>query len=150
MRLLTSRSVVETRRIAGRLLRRLGKRHPLVLALSGELGSGKTMFIQGLARALGVREKVQSPTFVLAKWYQLPKRAQSRYGFRHFIHVDAYRLESIAEARRLGLGAIFGDRDAVVVIEWADRIRKLIPRSAMQVRLKHSKRPHERVVAISE
>ena len=133
------------RRTIEKLLR-AGHR-PLVIALSGELGSGKTTFVQGLARALGIRSKLQSPTFVLAKWYRFGPR---RGGFRRFIHVDAYRLRGAGEARAMGLTHTLGDRDAIVVIEWAERIRKLIPQRAVQVRFRHGKKPNERLITINE
>lgn len=136
--LFASRSARETKRLAAVLLRRPHARHrrPLIFALAGDLGSGKTTFVQGLAAALGVREPVRSPTFVLMKWYRLPRAAPN--GFRHFVHVDAYRMERPAEARHLGLAEAFRDRDAVVAIEWAERIRKLIPPHAMWVRFRHA------------
>lgn len=140
-------SAAGTKKAAAQILRTLlaGRTRPLILALSGELGSGKTTFIQGLARALGIRDKVQSPTFVLMKWYRLP-RAASR-GFRHLVHVDAYRLETLAEARHLGLRDMFKDRDAIVVVEWADRIRKLIPQGAYWIKFQHGAQPHERLIS---
>ncbi|MBI4132509.1 MAG: tRNA (adenosine(37)-N6)-threonylcarbamoyltransferase complex ATPase subunit type 1 TsaE [Candidatus Sungbacteria bacterium] len=134
-----SRSSGETQRLAeavlGKLLRRA--KGPLILALSGELGSGKTTFIQGLARALGIREKIQSPTFVLAKWYRLPKRANS---FRHFIHIDCYRLEKASEVRHFNFPALLKDPETIAVIEWADRIRKFIPKKAVWIHFEHKTR----------
>jgi tRNA threonylcarbamoyladenosine biosynthesis protein TsaE len=125
-----------TQRFAASVLRRLRsnrRRLPIILALAGELGSGKTTFVQGLARSLGIRENVQSPTFVLAKWYRLPLRQRP---FRHFIHIDAYRLNT-AEARRLGFPATLRDRGAIVAIEWADRIKRLIPKHTAWVFFEH-------------
>lgn len=118
------------------------KSRPIVLALEGELGSGKTTFVQGLARNLGIKEKVQSPTFVLIKWFKLSRR---HLPFRHLVHVDAYRLESLAEARRLGLRDAFRDPDAVVVIEWANRIKKLIPKSAVRIKFEHAEKGWRRI-----
>ena len=140
-----SRSSGETRRFAKAILSRLlkQKNRPLVMALSGELGSGKTTFIQGLARSLGLREKIQSPTFVLAKWYRLPKRSKS---FRHFIHIDCYRLEKASEVKHFHFPVLLKDPDAIVVIEWADRIRKFIPRGATWIRFRHGTRPQERSI----
>lgn len=112
-------------------------RRPLTIALSGELGSGKTTFVQGLARALGVRQRPQSPTFVLVKWYRL---GSPRSGFRRFIHVDAYRLRGVGEARAVGLAHTLRDRDAIVVIEWAERIKKLIPQGATWIHFAHMKK----------
>lgn len=144
---LVSRNPAATRRFAGSALRRFASksRRPLTLALSGELGSGKTTFVQGLARALGIREHPRSPTFVLAKRYQVTRRGLP---WRHFVHVDAYRIERPSEARRIGLAEILDEHDAIVVVEWADRIRKLIPRSAVWVRFMHGKEPRERRLQI--
>ena len=138
------RSISETRRLARRVSRSLlaRKRRPIILALSGALGSGKTAFAQGLAAALGIRERIQSPTFVLMKWYGLGKKFLP---YRHLVHVDAYRIARLAEARHLGLPAVFSDRDAIVVVEWAERIRKLVPRSAVWVQFKHRRSPRERI-----
>ncbi len=142
-----SASSRETQRIARKLLHRFAAKptRPLIFALAGELGSGKTTFVQGLARALGIREKVQSPTFVLVKWYRLGRRAKP---FRHFVHVDAYRLEKQSETRHLGLRDVFKDRDAVVAVEWADRIRKVMPRDAVWIRFRHGRRSSERIVEL--
>lgn len=126
----------EMKNAAGRILKTLlaKKSRPIVLALEGELGSGKTTFVQGLARSLGVRGKIQSPTFVLAKWHKLSRRHDP---LRRLVHIDAYRLESSAEAERLGLRGILRDPDALVVVEWADRIRKLIPGNAVWIKFRH-------------
>ncbi len=148
VRRIKTKSPGQTKKAAAAIIRELLSlgRRPLVLALSGELGSGKTTFIQGLASSLGIRAKVQSPTFVLTKWYRLGRRAKP---FRHFVHVDAYRLETPAEARRLGLKDMCKDREAIVVIEWAERIRSLIPRDALRLRFTHGERRNERTIQIS-
>ena len=142
-----SRSSSETRRFAKAILERLFrlKKRPLVLALSGELGSGKTTFIQGLAKSIGIQEKIQSPTFVLAKWYRLPKRIKS---FRHFIHIDCYRLEKASEVKHFNFPALLKNSETIAVIEWADRIRKFIPRSAVWINLRHSKHKNERFIEL--
>lgn len=136
----------EMKNAAGRILKTLlaEKSRPIVLALEGELGSGKTTFVQGLARSLGVRGKIQSPTFVLAKWHKLSRRHDP---FRRLVHIDAYRLESSAEAERLGLREILRDPDALVVVEWAVRIRKLIPRNAVWIKFRHGVK-NSRIIAI--
>jgi len=114
----------------------------LILALSGDLASGKTTFVQGISRALGIEEKVQSPTFVIAKWYRIQK---SELPFRHFVHIDAYRIDSLAEAKHIGLARALRDRDALVVIEWADKIKKLIPKKATWIYFDHLKKNKRRI-----
>src|SRR2546426_11378047 len=88
-----------------------------VVALSGELGAGKTVFVQGIVRALGVATGATSPTFVLVNEYR---------GRLPVHHVDAYRTESLAELLDLGLPELM-DGDGVTVIEWAERLRPLRP-----------------------
>lgn len=141
-----SRSREETARIARCLLLTFRDRHPLILALAGELGSGKTTFVQGIAASLGIREKIQSPTFVLARWYAVPTRARP---FRYFLHLDAYRIEKLSEARHLGLPRMLKDRDAIVAIEWADRIRRFIPKQALWIRFQHGQHPAARIIRIN-
>ena len=131
-----SRSAKETACIAAQFLKAIlrKKEYPVVLALSGDLGSGKTTFVQALARGLGLKEKIQSPTFVLAKWYSLAKRLAP---LRHFVHIDAYRIDSPAEAKHIGILEAIHDREALVVIEWADRVRRLIPKKAIWIYFVH-------------
>lgn len=91
-----------------------------VVCLQGDLGAGKTCLTQGIARGLGVDVSVTSPTFVLINEYRLP-----RVTFR-LRHIDLYRIESVAEARALGLeDYLYGD--GICVIEWAERARELFP-----------------------
>lgn len=149
---LKTKGPTQTQKVAGRVLRQLlsKSRRPIVLALSGDLGSGKTTFIQGLVWTLGIREKIQSPTFVLVKRYQLPKQFHRLQQFKHFIHIDAYRIERPAEARHLGLKEIFKEPGAIIAVEWAERVRKLVPRGAVWIRFKHGKKSHERRLQISK
>jgi tRNA threonylcarbamoyladenosine biosynthesis protein TsaE len=96
-----------------------------VVALSGELGAGKTVFVQGLVRALGVATGATSPTFVLINEYR---------GRMPVHHVDAYRTESLAEIVDLGLPELM-DGEGVTVIEWAERLEPLLPPRAVRVRI---------------
>jgi tRNA threonylcarbamoyladenosine biosynthesis protein TsaE len=96
-----------------------------VVALSGELGAGKTVFVQGLVRALGVTTGATSPTFVLVNEYR---------GRLPVHHVDAYRTASLTELLDLGLDEMM-DGDGVTVIEWAERLEPLLPARAIRVRI---------------
>lgn len=144
---ITTRSARETKALAKKIIAGMTreKTGPLILALKGNLGSGKTTFIQGLAETLGVTEKIQSPTFVLMKWYALPRRLSP---FRHLVHVDAYRFESAQDAKHIGIAEILKDRDAVVVIEWADRIQKLLPPRAHWIFFRHGADTGTRTIEI--
>jgi tRNA threonylcarbamoyladenosine biosynthesis protein TsaE len=116
-----STSPEETRDLGERLGRRLGP--GAVVACVGELGAGKTCFLQGLARGLGVTAPVTSPTFVLINQYR---------GRMPVYHFDAYRTESLVEVVELGIEEMMHG-DGVTVIEWADKIGGLIPADAVTV-----------------
>lgn len=92
-----------------------------VFSLYGDLGGGKTCFTKGLARGLGVKRHITSPTFVLMKVYKIKKG-----GLRHFCHVDAYRLKRHGEIIEVGLKEFLGRSDTVVAIEWADKLKKIL------------------------
>jgi tRNA threonylcarbamoyladenosine biosynthesis protein TsaE len=94
-----------------------------VVALVGELGAGKTCFIQGLVRGLGATRRATSPTFVLINQYQ---------GRVPIYHVDAYRTQSLVELMELGVPELMGG-DGVMVVEWADKLLPLLPVSTIEV-----------------
>jgi len=104
-----------------------------VVALIGNLGTGKTHLIKGIARGLGVDEDelVTSPTFVLVNEYF------SRDGAMQLYHIDAYRIESVAEFEALGV-AEYSRPDSIVLVEWADRVMGFIePLNPLIIRLSH-------------
>jgi tRNA threonylcarbamoyladenosine biosynthesis protein TsaE len=144
-----TRSVRKTQKVAAALAKEILKtsrrRQALVLALEGNLGSGKTTFVQGFARALGIKENVLSPTFVLIKAYPMIGSRTSHH-FRHLVHIDCYRLESPKDLLHLGFWELLKDKDAIILIEWADRVRKLIPQDAIRIKFKHGHNPHERII----
>ena len=110
-----SRSAQETQALGERLGARLGGGD--VVACIGPLGAGKTCFLQGLARGLGVTADVTSPTFVLVNQYR---------GRLPVYHVDAYRTGSLTELVDLGLEEMLHG-EGVTVVEWADKLLPLLP-----------------------
>lgn len=110
-----SRSAQETQTLGERLGARLGRGD--VVACIGPLGAGKTCFLQGLARGLGVMTGVTSPTFVLVNQYR---------GRLPVYHVDAYRTGSLTELVDLGLEEMLHG-EGVTVVEWADKLLPLLP-----------------------
>ena len=100
----------------------------IVLGLSGELGAGKTTFAQAVAKALGVEETVNSPTFVIEKIYQL--RGQS---WERLVHIDAYRLKGAAELYALGWDELIADPRNLIVIEWPENVESAIPKDAHRI-----------------
>lgn len=122
-----SLSPSQTRRIASSFAKKLirtAKRRPIIIALKGNLGSGKTTFVQGFGQGLGVKEKILSPTFILIKVFQIPRE---RGRAKEFIHIDCYRISKPRELFHLGVNAFFSDPHAIVLIEWAEKIRKYLP-----------------------
>jgi tRNA threonylcarbamoyladenosine biosynthesis protein TsaE len=109
-----------------------------IVALSGDLGSGKTAFVQAVARALGVQETVTSPTFIIEKIYQL-KLAEKKdakktaANFSHLIHIDAYRLESGRELKHLGWNEIVADPGNLIFVEWPEKIADIIPKEVLTI-----------------
>lgn len=112
---------VEAARFAASLSRRPDG--AVLVTLSGELGAGKTAFTKAVARALGVEEVVNSPTFVLEKIYMLPEDAP----FARLIHIDAYRLEKGADLAPLGFDELMKDPGNLVMLEWPEKVRDGLP-----------------------
>lgn len=116
-----------------------------IVALSGKLGSGKTTFVQGLAKGLGIKKRILSPTFVLIRSYTLSPtplpRRQAGYSLNPrpstFYHIDLYRINSPEEAGNLGLEEIWSDPQNIVAIEWAEKIKKILPKQRMDIFFKY-------------
>src|SRR5256886_11969726 len=120
---LRTRSAEETEAAGGRLGAGLGPGD--VVGLVGELGAGKTCFIQGLVRGLGATTRATSPTFVLVNQYR---------GRVPIYHVDAYRTQSLVELLDLGVAELL-QGDGVTVVEWADKLLPLLPSGTIEVRI---------------
>lgn len=136
----------ETAKVADMLMQELQPRgNATILALQGELGAGKTTFVQACARSLGIKERVLSPTFVILKAYGAKNKK-----FAHFIHIDCYRLDSEKDLLHLGFKELLKDKDAIILIEWADRVKKIIPRSAIWMTCAHGTHSNERYIEIKE
>lgn len=110
-----------------------------VLALSGDLGSGKTTFVQGLARGMGIGKQIVSPTFIIMRKYELTRPQLRSAGGLAFYHVDLYRLEGDlgSELENLGLTDIWEDPKNVVVIEWAEKAEKYLPEKTRWIKFEN-------------
>lgn len=102
-----------------------------VLALYGNLGSGKTTFVQGLAKNLGIEQKIISPTFIIVRRYEIPINSTIQQ-FNNFYHIDLYRIENKKDLDGLGLGEILNDQSNLVAIEWPEKIDKLLPNNTIK------------------
>ena len=116
------------RELVARLSPRSGR--ATVIALSGDLGAGKTTFAQGVARALGVEETVTSPTFVIEKVYELEGQKWMR-----LIHIDAYRLKSAHELEVLGWHGMAREPGNLILIEWPEMVAEIMPEDAIRITL---------------
>ena len=130
-------SAEETREVGEALAALLRARDAVVL--TGELGAGKTTFVQGVARGLGIEEQVASPTFTLVKEYS---------GILDLAHVDVYRLDRLQQVVDLGLEEL-GGGDDVLLVEWGDTIEELLPDDRLRVELTTDDAAGESVRSIS-
>lgn len=112
-----------------------------ILALYGELGSGKTTFVQGLARGLGIRRRIISPTFVFIRQYPVTDHRS----LITFYHVDLYRIDKIEDTRGLGLEEILSDPGDVTAIEWAEKIKKILPKKRIDIYFEYVKNNQRRI-----
>lgn len=134
-----SRSVVETQALAARL--QPGLRGGDVILLGGDLGAGKTAFVQGLARAMGIVGPVTSPTFTLVRTYDNP-------GGLRLVHADVYRLDHLQEVVDLGLAELLED-DTVAVIEWGEVAAPVLAPDYLEIRLDFGEGNDDRVVRLN-
>lgn len=117
----------ETRSFGKKLAREIvpGK----LVCLKGDLGTGKTTFAQGFLEGLGAVRPYVSPTFVIMKQYDLP---QAKNGIKRVYHADAYRVEA-KDFIHLGFAEWCADTEGAVILEWPERVEKLIPKNAMRI-----------------
>lgn len=131
-----TKSAKETKKIAANLSEELKERlllkHAFMIALEGNLGSGKTTFIQGLAAGLGIKENVLSPTFLILKQFIVNQK-----NYKNFYHIDAYRLKNPKELLELGFKDLVKNPENIIVIEWADRVRKILPKNISKIKFEN-------------
>ena len=153
MKIYQSFSSAETKKLGAALARRaLGakpRKKALVFALVGDLGSGKTTFIQGFLRGLGIRKKAASPTFIIFRRFVINSGSKIRDKIRDIYHIDAYRLKKTRELLALGIKEIFSDPRNVVLVEWAEKIKRILPKGAKWIKFEHGRRENERSLIFS-
>lgn len=124
-----TKSEQETKELAKKLAQKC--KNGGIFALFGDLGAGKTTFAQGFAQGLNIKEQLISPTFVLIKEYQIPNQNSGK-----LYHIDLYRLENLNGVRQLGLEEIFENHNNIILIEWADKLGRLLPKKAVEIYFK--------------
>ncbi len=115
-------------KLADYLIRKGSATLPHIICLYGDLGMGKTTFVQGFAKGLGITSRLLSPTFIIVRRQQLTSID------RHFFHLDLYRLASEQSIQELGIQEMFDDEKNIVIIEWAERLGGLLPEKRIDIR----------------
>ncbi len=146
----------QTKKIAKDLAQKILKIKPkrekaLILAFSGDLGSGKTTFIQGFLKGLGINKRVTSPTFIIIKNYKIKdtnhqKKAYEK--FRRAYHIDCYRITKPEEIINLGVKQLFQDRQAIILIEWAEKIKNILPKDTIWLKFEYGEKENERKIIV--
>jgi len=149
---LATKNAAETQQIAVDLAKKMTKEKPgrnaRVLALVGELGAGKTTFVQSFAKTLGIKSRMVSPTFLIFRSYPLRQslRAKAKQSYKYLYHVDLYRIRSSKELNALNFKKIIKDPKNIVLIEWADKIKKILPKDAIWVKFSHGRKETDRTI----
>src|SRR3989344_7044795 len=137
--------------LADKILNTKANKTATVVAIEGELGAGKTTLVKGIAKALGIKTHITSPTFVLLKQYEIPSKAKSLKSkvikvaslrplpldLRQLIHIDAYRLKDHHDLVALGIKEIISDPKNIVLIEWSERVKPILPSKRIKVHIDH-------------
>ena len=132
---------------AKKILRTQLKNKAQVLELIGDLGSGKTTFLQGFAKGLGIKDKILSPTFVIMKKFKISRNSHNSHKSRNsfkaskaptaptaFYHIDCYRIKKPKEFLDLGFKEIISNPKNIIAIEWSDQIKKILPKNTLIIK----------------
>jgi len=111
----------------------LENKKAIVIGLEGDLGSGKTTFVQGIAKGLGIKGKITSPTFVIMR----------KYDFLY--HIDCYRIKS-KDLLELDFKEIIKQSGNIVVIEWAERIKKVLPKDVIWMKFEYLDKDKRKII----
>jgi len=139
MKKYTSSSAAKTQGVASQIAKDFTNG---VIALSGDLGAGKTTFTQGFAEALGIKDKIISPTFVLIRQHPIPNSDKTLF------HIDLYRLEEI-NFKETGIQEIIDSPNNIVLIEWAEKAKDQLPENTLWINFKNLEE-NKREIQISE
>lgn len=135
-----SNNFLETKELGkriGKAILSCRKDKSIVLNLKGNLGAGKTTFVQGLASGLGIRKKILSPTFIIFNKYKIKDG--------YFYHIDCYRIEKEKEIIDLGFDQIVNNPKNIIAIEWGEKIKKIMPKSAIEIKFKITKEDKRKI-----
>jgi tRNA threonylcarbamoyladenosine biosynthesis protein TsaE len=128
-------------KLAKDILQLSPKKGATVLGLYGNLGGGKTTFLQGFAKGLGIEDKVLSPTFVILKHFKITKKTTTTQGvlqlpttnFTDFYHIDCYRLKDSKDILELDFKKIISDPKNIIAVEWPEKIKEVLPKDTIKL-----------------
>lgn len=120
-------SYEETKAIGQKMAKKLKPGE--LIALYGNLGGGKTTFVQGLALGLGIKKRIISPTFIIIRVYDLKSKT--------FFHIDLYRTKTAEDIKGLGIKEIISDDNNIVVVEWAEKLKDLLPDKRIDIHFEY-------------
>lgn len=120
-----------------------------ILALYGDLGGGKTTFVQGLAKGFDIKLRVISPTFVVVRQYKLGIKYKV-FGIKYFYHIDLYRIDSLQNLAGLGLEEILDNKENIVAIEWAEKMADLLPKKRIDIKFEYVDEETRKIKVISK
>ena len=144
----------ETKKIGEKLAKSMKpQKGARVLALRGNLGAGKTTFVQGFSKGLGIKRRTPSPTFVIMRRHRVPGRrsavgSRGAKNFSDLFHVDAYRLKKGGDLKVLDFDKVLEDPRNIVLIEWADRTKDILPKDVLWLDFGHGKKENERRIVV--
>jgi len=156
MAVFITHSSQETEKLAARFSQKLPSQ---ILALIGDLGSGKTTFVKGLAKGLGIKKRILSPSFVLVREYRIltkitpprsrfatPRRSDlpPKSNLQRLYHIDLYRLNK-NQVQGLGLKELFQNPENLVIIEWAEKIKDLLPKKSKVIHFQYLKKNQRKI-----
>jgi len=143
-----SSSPLETKRIAKKISQEIlkEKKGPLFLILKGSLGAGKTLFVKAVAKNLGIKERISSPSFIIFKRFKIKNKKSF---FKYLFHFDLYRIKNFSEIKNLNLKEIFNDPQNLIILEWGEKIkRNLLKKRGYLISFKFTL-PNQREIKIS-
>ncbi|MEK7551052.1 MAG: tRNA (adenosine(37)-N6)-threonylcarbamoyltransferase complex ATPase subunit type 1 TsaE [Patescibacteria group bacterium] len=109
-----------------------------ILCLYGDLGSGKTSFVQGLAKGLGIEGRIISPTFIIARQYEM--------GNLNFYHIDLYRTQTMHDLYSIGLDEILENKNNIVAIEWSEKLLELLPKKRIDLKFEYIDQDKRKII----
>lgn len=130
---------------AKKILKTKPQKRAQILGLEGDLGGGKTTFLQGFAKGLGIEQKILSPTFVIMRKFSISTKAYNLKP-KTFFHIDCYRIRKSKEILDLGFKEIISNPQNIVAVEWADRIKNILPKTTSILKFEFVNKTKRKIV----